>query len=222
MLTFAVGDIHGCYEQLLMALRKVSEVSDGEPARVVFLGDYVDRGPSSAQVVAHLMRGPDFPNQEWVCLQGNHDQMFADHVLGSSDYHYLAHWGAHTLSGYPEGESDAEARQHAKWLRSLPAKYEDQWRYYAHAGMMPGVPFEKQDREALTWIRGEFLHADYDFGKRVIHGHTPAREIEVTKYRTNLDTGCCFGRKLSMACWPKGDESEVVFFSFPNEGAASA
>lgn len=207
MRSYAIGDIHGMLGLLQEALGWIRRDAGPEPSRVVFLGDYVDRGPSSRQVLERLIAGPP-PGQEWICLRGNHEQMMVDALANPRDDGrlWLDNGGAETMRGYTvAGHVDeAELARHAAWAGALPYRFEDEHRHYVHAGFRPGLAVERQVPEDMLWIRGLFHHSSFDFGKPVIHGHTPVRDVEIQRRRINLDTGACFGGALTVACWPDG------------------
>lgn len=207
MRTYAIGDIHGMLRLLHEALAWIRADAADEPSRVVFLGDYVDRGPSSRQVLAVLIVGPP-AGQGWVCLRGNHEQMMVDALANPRQDAgpWLDNGGTETMRGYRIAGhvEDAELAKHAEWAASLPYRFEDEHRHYVHAGFRPGVPVERQVPEDMLWIRSVFHHSRFDFGKPVIHGHTPQRDVEIERRRINLDTGACFGGALSVALWLDG------------------
>lgn len=208
MRTYAIGDIHGMLDLLQEALGWIRRDAEGEPSRIVFLGDYVDRGPGSRQVLELLIAGPA-PGQEWICLRGNHEQMMADAVAepGRDGGLWRDNGGAATMRGYGvAGHIDEFGlARHAAWAGALPCRFEDEHRHYVHAGFRPGVAVERQVPEDMLWIRGLFHHSRHDFGKPVVHGHTPRSDVEIQRRRVNLDTGACFGGALSVARWRHGE-----------------
>lgn len=218
MRTFAIGDVHGMLDLLQQALDFI-ESYEGEK-KVVFLGDYVDRGPCSCGVIDKLSAYQSF-HPDWVFLRGNHDHMFMDEA--SEWDHWLPHYGWHTLGsygGYPDVfEDSAKAallRRHQRWVMGLPTVHEDEHRIYVHAGLRPGRTPEETRPSDRMWIREEFLNSDYDWGKQVIHGHTVCLHDMSSKLsdpvirpnRINLDTGACFpkdGGKLTVMFWDGPD-----------------
>lgn len=199
--TYAVGDIHGRYDLLRNALRAIADhgAAHEQGMRLVFLGDYVDRGPQSREVIARLMTLNDVA----VCLKGNHE---AAMLLGLADGHsdFLRFWleigGDATLRSYgTPRDLQAVPAAHFAWLASLPMTHVDEHRIYVHAGLLPGVPVARQGEGALLWIRERFLSADGDAfpdRKHIVHGHTPhwsgkpdPTRPELLPHRTNLDTG---------------------------------
>lgn len=193
----AVGDIHGCLESLRRLMKKVKpQVGD----RVVFLGDYVDRGPDSRGVIEFLI---DFKNRFplAVFLKGNHEEMFLDYLQGRNREFFLLNNGASTLRHYRSGV-DEEVRlppEHCDFLNSLRPFYQTEDFFFVHAGLRPQIPVEKQQEQDMLWIREEFLGSDYDWGVTVVFGHTPLKNPLQKKDRLGLDTGAVYGGKLT-AC----------------------
>lgn len=181
---YAIGDIHGRYGLLKKALREIARDSEG-PANVVFLGDYVDRGPQSREVIDCLMQGPDDHNDRWICLRGNHEQMALDaHRPGGMRSLWLDNGGDATLKSY----GGAIPPDVLDWFDELPLRHETEQHFFVHAGVMPGVPLDAQDGETLMWIRHRFLDDGRDHGKHIVHGHTPSYFAELKPNRTNLDS----------------------------------
>lgn len=207
MNTFAISDIHGCHDELMALFARLP--IEPERDRLVFLGDYVDRGPNSRKVVEQVMAWQArYPH--WVFLCGNHE----DEMLKALRYNGRTHewfdlWygqgGRETLLSYVPGRLDVhQARllqasdlippDHLAWLDALPRYFEDDAYIYVHAGLRPGKTPRETDPDDLIWIRDEFLDSDYDWGKKVIHGHTPTRNFEpdVRRNRINIDTALCY------------------------------
>ncbi|MBQ0818652.1 MAG: serine/threonine protein phosphatase [Methyloceanibacter sp.] len=194
-LTYALPDIHGRYDLLLRALELIEERAGGEKAPVVFLGDYIDRGPQSCEVVELLMRGPP----EWICLKGNHEAMMVDAFLPGHDRDlWISNGGKATLQSFFRHNRTLVQGTHLSWLYSLPLFHEDQHRIYIHAGIPNrDVPLEDQGEEALLWYRYS-QNSDRGWnGKHVVHGHTPRTNGPVLlDNRTNLDCGAYFSNRL--------------------------
>jgi serine/threonine protein phosphatase 1 len=199
-LTYAIGDVHGQLALLVDLLSQIITHANGRSCKLVFLGDYIDRGPDSAGVVALVRR----LQQQWpesvIGLKGNHEAMLLEVVrepaaipwwLGSGGYATLASFGVSHPKDIPA--------DFLSWIAGLPTLYEDEHRCFVHAGLHPGLSLSEQDDQTKLWIRDEFLSVDYDFGKHVVHGHTPCEtgSPEVRPYRTNLDTGAVFGGPLT-------------------------
>jgi diadenosine tetraphosphatase ApaH/serine/threonine PP2A family protein phosphatase len=213
-LTYAIGDIHGCHNLLAALLEGVRDHADGRAHHLVFLGDYIDRGPDSAAVVATVRemqaRSPDTV----TCLMGNHEMM----LLSAARDRSLTRWwldngGGTTLESYGAASPRDLPRDLLEWLATLPTQHEDARRIYVHAGLNPARSRDAQTDHDRLWIREPFLSADHDFGKHVVHGHTPVRTAvpDVRACRTNLDTGAVFGGALSAAAFLDDEDQAVAF-----------
>lgn len=194
----AVGDVHGCGPQLGQLIDKIYEFTDGTPMQAIMLGDYVDRGPESRQVIEFLIenQGPSL-----ICLRGNHEQMMIDayRKRKMSDVHlWLMNGGQQTLQSYGGDDFTCIPESHIEWMESLPLFHETEHRIYVHAGLDPRRPQER-DPNTLMWIRDAFLRSKYEWPKHVVHGHTPHEEPELLLNRTNLDTGCFHYNVLTAA-----------------------
>jgi serine/threonine protein phosphatase 1 len=194
-MIFAVGDIHGRLDLVSAALRRVrAHPGFGAGSRLVFIGDYVDRGPDSRKVVELMMKGTRSSPDRWICLRGNHEQMMIDALAGEAAA--MRVWkstgGVATLQSYRGEVPEA----HLDWLKALPRLFETEHHVFVHAGLRPGVALTEQDEAEVLWIREPFLRAGDGFEKHVVHGHTPEWEgkpdpavPELLAGRTNLDTG---------------------------------
>lgn len=202
---YAIGDIHGRLDLLDRAIdaidRDVKE--QGGAALTVTLGDYVDRGPASCGVLDRLSINP-FPTP-YIALKGNHELMLeafiADPTLGpqlrdSGGLETLHSYGIPTgrfMFGRNYAAAASELRKaiapHVAFLQSLKTSYSHGKYFLCHAGVRPGIALDRQDDHDLMWIRAEFLDSDMDFGKIVVHGHTPVKRPEVKANRINIDTG---------------------------------
>lgn len=212
-LVYAVGDIHGRLDALTALLAQIQDdarrTAPGARPLLVFLGDYVDRGPDSCGVidlVLDLMAGDAF---EVTALKGNHEEALT-RFLADPGFApvWIANWGEETLRSYgveppPADEAAAwEAVQgrlaaalpstHRAFLAGLQLSVTVGDYLFVHAGVRPGVPLAEQAERDLIWIRYEFLESDEDFGKVVVHGHTPAERPELKANRINIDTGVYF------------------------------
>jgi len=189
----AVGDIHGCLAQLTELMELVKPTSAD---RVVFLGDYVDRGPDSAGVIDYLIEfAAVFP--ETVFLRGNHEQMFLDYLDGQDSAMFLVNGGRQTLDSYRDRRMWPIPTSHRRFLESLEHSFESEHHIFVHAGLRPGIPLAEQDDFDMLWIRHEFLESDFDWGKAIVYGHTPRQEPLLGDRRIGVDTGCVYGRQLT-------------------------
>jgi serine/threonine protein phosphatase 1 len=205
-LTFAVGDIHGCLDKLERVVAACEAYARGRPARYVFLGDYIDRGPDSRGVVAYLMRMQQAaPPGAVVCLRGNHEQLALD---AHADARAMPDWernsAADTLRSY--GSTDGRiAPAHLVWLANLPLCHDDGLRFFVHAGVDLERPLDRQDPEEMLWMREPFLSLsdEVDCGRFIVHGHTPQRsgKPDLRRHRLNLDTAAVMGGPLTAAAF---------------------
>jgi serine/threonine protein phosphatase 1 len=203
-LTFAIGDIHGCYDRLRALLRACEKVAGDKAARFVLIGDYVDRGPDSKEVLDFLI-AQQRDNDRFICLRGNHEAMLLDaaHPDRTVDdvFNWRSNGGEATLESYGVDDETRLPAEHLAWMAALPLHFADGGRLFVHAGIRPGVPLEDQTERDLLWIREPFLSSPDDHGVFVVHGHTPVRTAlpDLRPNRLNLDTGACFGGELTAA-----------------------
>jgi serine/threonine protein phosphatase 1 len=216
-MTFAIGDIHGCFEEL-RSLLEICRSSAGAIAHdFQFLGDYVDRGPASDQVIAYLMREQASAPSRFRCLMGNHDHMLCRAADRSrSDAELIQWWangGEETLDAYGIDDPSDLPAEHLAWMRGLPLQGRDEHRLFVHAGVRPGIPLKAQSKGDMLWIREPFLSSRLWHGALVVHGHTPTatRAPDVQANRVNLDTGACFGGPLTAAAF-SSDQLSPLFF----------
>lgn len=211
---YAIGDIHGrrdLLEELLDKIRKDCEATQ-QTVVTVFLGDYVDRGPDSKGVIDRLLNLP--APFEGKFLRGNHDQALLDFLVDPGTYENWCDFGAdETLVSYavppPRDYSLATLRRARDWLaEALPAEHLDFFRasplsweigdyFFAHAGVRPGTALNEQKEDDLLWIREEFLTSLQDFGKVVVHGHTPTESPVKKANRIGIDTGAYLTGRLT-------------------------
>lgn len=225
---YAIGDIHGQRHKLDRALDLI-EADGGPDARIVFLGDYTDRGPDSAGVLDRLIAGKA-AGKPWTFLMGNHDRMFAWFLeeVPRHDPHLLIgyHWfherigGRETLAAYGLTFDDrtrldklhAEAKRiipqaHADFLQDLTLWHKTDALLFVHAGLRPGIALADQSEKDLLWIRDEFLSDPAPHPWLVVHGHTALHHPAHCGNRVNLDGGAGYGRPLHPAvfegrdCW---------------------
>jgi serine/threonine protein phosphatase 1 len=207
MTTVAIGDIHGMYDMLDRLLVEIDAFSIRERGierpKLVFLGDYVDRGPNSRRVVRRLRT---LQGEFAVCLRGNHEDMMSRCEDQSIDWlKFLWNGGTQTIASY-EGHED-EFENDRRWMASLPTSYEDELRIFVHAGIKPDQPLADQTDDTKMWTRDEFINFRGGFPKYVVHGHTPTfrryssdpGSPDLRGNRCNLDTGACYGGTLSAA-----------------------
>jgi serine/threonine protein phosphatase 1 len=204
---FAIGDIHGCVDELTAMLSTIAPVRGDT---VVFVGDYIDRGPAARDVVEALLefrRGP----AEYVFLKGNHEDMMLS-FLGLPGHYgesFLFNGGAPTLESYgvPEGAPALERipEEHVDFLKTLATSYLHPPYLFVHAGISPLRQLEEQSVEDMLWIRQEFIFHPHPVGATVVFGHTPMRAVMVDlPYKFGIDTGLVYGGKLTCVEFNEG------------------
>lgn len=220
-LVYAVGDVHGCYDELL-ALDEMIQADAGFHSGhkvIVMLGDYVDRGPASSGVLEHLMAPPP-PGFERICLTGNHEAALLDYCEGRLPRADWLSLGADaTLASYgvnldylgqtyrSSGKVDAEIRKliparHLRFLRDLPVMVETERFIFVHAGIRPGIDLDEQKDVDLIQIRSDFLDYPHGLKQWVIHGHTPVVAAVPRGRKLNIDTGAFHtGRLTAVRIW---------------------
>ena len=206
MLTIAIGDIHGMFrevEKLLEHIDRFIETKWGNDRfKLIFLGDYIDRGPYSKQVIKKLR---SLESENFICLKGNHEEMMIKSVSGETEKtRFLVSGGEATIQSY--GGFTQEFYSDLAWMTTLSTSYEDDKRFFVHAGIDPDAPLADQSDEAKLWIRRKFIVDDRRFEKYVVHGHTPTTKnppftgrADIRLNRCNLDSGACYGGALTAA-----------------------
>jgi len=203
---FAVGDIHGCYDKLV-EMMKILPWKRNSGDLLLFIGDYIDRGPKSREVVELLVKLRN-AGGEFVFLKGNHEKMLLDYYIQQKDQMlYVANGGAETIASYVEGAIGRKAfvlpEDHLEFLLGLELYYETEDYIFVHAGLRDGVPLDEQTEEDMLWIREEFIYSAYDWQKRVIFGHTALETPFVTPGKIGIDTGAVYGNKLTTVELPR-------------------
>jgi serine/threonine protein phosphatase 1 len=214
---YVIGDIHGradLLDQMVALISRDLEANPSSDCLTVTIGDYIDRGPDSRGVLERLSRNP-FP-MRFLALKGNHEALL-ESFLGEPSV--AEHWrhlgGLETIHSYRVPVSElmvgknyddaakalraALPEEHLKFLASLQTSIIVGKYFLCHAGVRPGVPLEHQSVDDLLWIRDEFLSSTVDFGKIVVHGHTPTERPEVLPNRINIDTGAFVTGRLTCA-----------------------
>lgn len=192
----AVGDIHGRFSKLVDLMEEIKPQKDDT---LVFLGDYIDRGPKSYDVVDFILKmGEENPNM--ITLRGNHEDFVISLFLGNQDQKMRNLWlklngGDQTLASYKG--SGQFLKVHQDFYMNLPVSWETEKYFFCHAGIRPGVPLTKQRAVDLLEIREPFLNSTADFGKIIVHGHTPVEKPEILPNRINIDTGAGWNGPLT-------------------------
>jgi len=201
---YIVGDIHGCVQELEVLVAGLPLQTDD---RLVFLGDYIDRGPGSREVVDLLLRLRAEQTCQLTFLKGNHEDMFLD-FLGKNGHFgegFLDNGGHMTLRSYriPYGVSGREAAEslppeHLQFFQELEIFTVVEPVLCVHAGVNPLLPLAEQNAEEMLWIRQEFLTNPHLLPYTVVFGHTPHRAVRFDlPYKVGIDTGLVYGGKLS-------------------------
>jgi len=214
---YAIGDIHGRYDLLRLLLTKIDADAENFEGRavLVFLGDYVDRGPQSKDVLDFLIDLKDMSSLELVFLLGNHEQTMLDFLANApASEHWLRYGGLETLASYGVHISSEDLNEsslsrvrstlrdnldasHLDFLRRLRLSYEQGDYYFAHAGIRPGIDLSAQILDDLLWIREPFLSSTQDFGRIIVHGHSISEEPVVRRNRIGIDTGAFASGRLT-------------------------
>ncbi len=230
---YVVGDIHGRADLLARVQEMIQRDAENAPERrkvVVYLGDYVDRGPHSAQVIDRLIERPlsaaDAAVEE-VHLIGNHEAMMLSFLDDPREGPlWLLNGGDATMASYgldlaapgarlgsldalSEALRAAVPAPHRRFLAELAYWHREGGYLMVHAGIRPGVPVEQQSARDLLWIRGEFLESDVDHGVMVVHGHTIVERPQVRPNRIGIDTGARFTGCLTCLV-AHGDTAEFL------------
>lgn len=213
-VTYAIGDVHGSLAQLESLIAACRRDAGTEPMRLVLLGDYIDRGPESAGVLRALMSLQRDLQDRLIALMGNHEAWALAVAAGTASAgNWLLNGGAATLESYGVRRAEQLPAAHLRWLRSLRLAYDDGRRLFVHAGIDPAKPLDAQDEADLLWIREPFLEDDRDYGRLIVHGHTPLPSglPELRHNRLNLDTGAVFGGALTAAVFDDTQAEPLKF-----------
>lgn len=232
---FAIGDIHGCAVELEALLETLAPKAGD---LVIFLGDYVDRGPDSARVIDIIL---DLSRKvDVVALKGNHEAMFLDFLNfpeSAGAGLFVLNGGTLTLASYSrkqiaaqnsdaiKGQSGSKSEEafvipkdHLDFFNHLQLYYETEDYFFVHAGV-PEMSLEQirlPDHELdLLWSRYPFLSSNFPWEKLVVHGHTPTQNAEIKFNRINVDTGCVYGGRLTAIELPAMKLHSVVKGTHP-------
>jgi len=202
--TFIIGDIHGCLDMLKDLMDKIPWSPDKD--RLIFLGDYIDRGENPKGVVDYIL---DLTRRSSLveCLKGNHEAMLLDFLTGRDRFMFIINGGWKTLESYGMYESSdddsAISSEHRDFYESLKLYVELEDYYVVHAGFKPRLDIKKQTEDEMLWIRKSFVSSDFDFGKKIIFGHTPFKEPLIMQNKIGLDTGAVYGNRLTCLQLPE-------------------
>ena len=200
---YAIGDIHGCKTELEKLLSKI-EPSVREEDYIVFLGDYVDRGPDSKGVIDVVIQTMD-THKRTVALRGNHEEMMI------SGAWWMQNGGTETINSYGVNANDFYTIHNSDVRRCIPKNH---WEFLnslqytfrlgrvvcVHASLNPDVPVESQSEEWMVWDRSmDGYNGSYKDDVFVVRGHTPNYKVRETENQLNIDTACVFGGHLTCA-----------------------
>ncbi len=203
---FAIGDIHGCAQELSELINKLPLEQN---SKIIFLGDYIDRGPNSKDVIDQILNLKK--KYEVVTLMGNHEAMllaFLQDPSSSMAGFFILNGGSATLASYIHQDNQyVIPEDHLDFFNSLAIYHETNNYLFVHAGV-PNIPLSQininEHKHDLLWIRESFLNSSFRWDKMIVHGHTPQKSPEKTNYRINLDTGCVFNGALTALELPSG------------------
>lgn len=230
---YAIGDVHGRIDLLRQLFETVTAHSESLPpthqVHVILLGDMIDRGPDSSEVLRFVHRLAA-GSSRLVVLKGNHEELLLKSLDGYPGL--LRAWmktgGRETLQSFgvdPDSLDEnplaaartisaAIPREIVDWLRDLPLTARSGDYFFCHAGVRPGVPIRKQTASDLLWIRDEFLSHTGDHGAVVVHGHSITNNVEMLSNRIGIDTGAYRSGVLT-ALYLEGDQREILSVSAP-------
>ncbi|GAA0731359.1 metallophosphoesterase family protein [Sphingomonas japonica] len=213
---YAIGDVHGCIDQLDDLLARIAVDDAARPAAstsVIFLGDLIDRGPASATVVERVI-GLAQASDRVKLILGNHEEIFLEAARGkaSAAKSLLAIGGYATLASYGITSEEADhgsfedlaatllqriPRSHVDFLARGRQSIRSGDYLFVHAGIRPGRALDAQNVRDLRWIREPFLSAVRNDGMMVVHGHTPTRDVDIREDRIGVDTGAYMSGTLT-------------------------
>lgn len=227
-LTYVIADIHGRYDLLSEAL-KLIESRSPHGGTLIILGDFIDRGPQSKEIIERLMKGPEDNNWKWIILQGNHEDIMLQALI---DFRKLAWWirngGGNTLESYGYKEDDLILPfkipdEHMFWLAGLQCFHQDEYHIYVHAGVPHRKHVEKTSKYILQWMFYSSYETSGDIkkfpdkphisGKHIVHGHHQSdKHPLLLPHRTNLDCGAFYTDRLAVGVFENkpGGPLEVI------------
>jgi len=222
---YVVGDIHGCHHLLRQLEQRIIEDGQGIPGSklIVHVGDFVDRGGQSAEVIDHLIAAPP-AGFERLCLLGNHELLMREFLSAPRPgANWLSFGGLETLMSYGISEQQIRStrnlrmlldavipEEHRSFLANLALSLDLPEHFITHAGIDPATPLARQTAHDLLWMREPFLSWEGPLEKVVIHGHTPCKEVEVKNNRICVDTGAYASGRLSAVRVRAGEPPVVI------------
>ncbi len=203
--TFVFGDIHGCHQSFSKLLNTISPSKTDDT--LVFLGDYINRGPDSNKVISTIIEIKS-QFQHVITLMGNHEQVLINYLEGRDKDFFIRIGGDLTLQSYgikepwPDSPMKFFPADHLQFFSELMMVWENEDYYFVHAGLHPGTHISQQSSDWMLWARDNFIHTKHNFGKRVIYGHTPHEMPKVDPNKIGIDTGAVYGGKLTCLILP--------------------
>lgn len=196
---FVIGDIHGCAEELQLLLDKIPLTPQ---SRIVFVGDYIDRGENSKEVINIILNLQNY--YKVTTIMGNHEAMFLDFLADPGSMEagaFIYNGGSATLASYANQQGKyIIPDEHIDFLNKLQLFSQTESFFFVHAGV-PDVPLNyitpAKHKDDLLWIRDQFFNSKFKWEKMIVHGHTPVSKVEVHSKRINVDTGCVYENILS-------------------------
>ena len=213
---FTIGDIHGCSKPLAELLEKIAPLLTKDDT-IIFIGDYIDRGPDSKGVIDIVLELRK-KHKRVITLMGNHESMFMGALQGYGQKEFLRMGGEATLKSYgidKDITKDFSANippDHLAFFLDLMPYWETEEYIFVHAGLQPGVHLTQQSPDWLFWARDEFIETTYDFKKKVIYGHTPFDTPKVDSNKIGIDTGLVYGNTITCLILP-----EMKFIAVENK-----
>ncbi|MBR1232082.1 metallophosphoesterase family protein [Bradyrhizobium sp. AUGA SZCCT0182] len=220
---YAIGDVHGCRDQLERLVELCERDAGAQKSKFILLGDYIDRGHDSRGVIDFLLQLQRWSPDEFVFLRGNHEDLLLAALDGNdAEVHWLSNGGDATLRSYQASCASELPAPHIEWIRTLPLSHDDGLRFFVHAGVDPERPLDQQRSRDLMWIRKPFLLSDKDYGRLVVHGHTPTQSgvPDQDINRLNIDTGAVYGRALTAAVFNDESANPTRFIFATHEDAS--
>lgn len=215
-VTYAIGDVHGCRKRLDRLLQLCLLDAGEREIRLVFIGDYIDRGPDSRGTIERLISLQRERPGAVICLRGNHEVLLLEALATGEAAHWLVvNGGNTTLASYGVERLSALPPEHLAWIGALPASFDDGLRFFVHAGVNPDRPLGEQDEHDLVWMREPFLSTPRDYGRLIVHGHTPQRggDPDVRSWRVNIDTAAVYGGRLTAAIFDDRQRAPLGFIT---------
>ena len=233
MNIFAIGDIHGCLNELTALHKKIltHDKFDVKNDLIIYLGDYIDRGKNSKEVINQILKLKN-KKIKTINLMGNHDEFMIDFLFNNKNNienwlnfgldQTLRSYGIEVVDFIKDGFGDdiidqlrntllsTMSEEHVNFFKDLELSFSSEKHLFVHAGIDPKKTLEDQTKEDFLWSRSKsFFDKDFKAQKIIVHGHTPEENIINNPHRINIDTGCYFSGKLSSVCLSDHNDSRL-------------